>query len=102
MGRGKLSGRGRYDCEIQFPERGGNLDHKFWVRNSEKAFGFRELTSKSRGNPQFPDGNPDDSAETLRKSQIAVLGGKLIGRGKYQPEIQFPEGRKINWEGKIN
>jgi hypothetical protein len=45
------------------------------------------------------DGNPDDFAETLRKSQIAVLGGKLIGRGKYQPEIQFPEGGRINWEG---
>ena len=44
------------------------------------------------------DGNPGDSAETLRKSLIAVFWGKLSGRGKYQPEIQFPEAGEINWE----
>ena len=42
------------------------------------------------------NGNPDDSLKTLRrKSLIAVLGGKLYGRGKYQPEIQFPEGEGV-------
>ena len=46
------------------------------------------------------DGNPDDSAETLRKSLIAVLGGELTGRGKYQPEIQFPEGEELTGGGK--
>ena len=41
--------------------------------------------------------------ETLRKSLIAVLVGKLYERGKYQPQIQFPEGEVIYniWEAKI-
>ena len=83
----ELHGGEELTVKIRFPE-GGNLDHKFWVKNSEKAFRFCELTSKSGGNPQF-------STEILmipQKSLIAVWGGKLYERGKYQPEIQFPEG----------
>ena len=62
-----------------FPEE-GNMSHRFWVRNSEIAFGFRELTAT------ITDENPDDFTEILRilTSLIAVCGRKLIGRGKYQ------------------
>ena len=40
------------------------------------------------------DGNPDDSAETLRKL-------KLYGEVKYQPQIQFLEGKMIKLYDKI-
>ena len=35
---------GRIDGQNPVPGGGGNLDHKFWIKNSEKAFRFRELT----------------------------------------------------------
>ena len=53
MGGGNLSGRGRLTVKSGFLER-KNMSHRFWIRNSETAFGFRKLTRKSRGNPQFP------------------------------------------------
>ena len=66
---------------------GGKSGPQIWLRNSEKTFGFRELTTISSGNP---------SELTDR-----CFGGRLYGWGKYQPQIQFSEGGKVIWEAKI-
>ena len=58
------------------------------------------LEIKRKSESTISDGNPDDLAETLRKSLIALLEGKLYERGGYQPQIQFLEGGKIILEGK--
>ena len=101
MGRVKLSGEVKLTSEIQFPGV-GKSGQQILGQKLGKSLRIPQIDREIRRKSTISDGNPDDSTEPLRKSLIAVWEGKLTGRGKYQPEIQFTEGGKINWEGKIN
>ena len=88
--------------EIQFPG-GGKPGPQILGQKLGKSLRIPRIDLKIKRKSTISDGNPDESAETLQKSLITVNFGRgLTGRGKYQREIQFPEGREINWEGEIN
>ena len=99
LGGEKLTGSGRYDREIQFPG-GGKSGPQILGKKLGISLRIPRIDLEIRRKSTISDGNPDDSTETLRKSLIAVLRGELTGRGKYQPEIQFPEGE--NYLGGVN
>ena len=91
MGGEELTGSGELTWEIQFPG-GGKSGPQIVGQKLGKSLRIPRIDLEIRRKSTISDGNLDDSAETLRKSLIAVLWGELTGRGEYQPEIQFPEG----------
>ena len=99
MGRVKLSGEVELTWEIQFPG-GGKCGLQILGQKLGKSLRIPRIDLEIRRKSTISDGNPDESAETLRTSLIAVLGGELTGSGKYQPEIQFPEGGGLIGRGK--
>ena len=78
MGGEKLTGSGELTWEIQFRiPGGGKSGPQMLGQKLGKSLRIPRIDLEIRRKSTISDGSPDDSAETLRKSLIAVLGIEL-------------------------